>query len=88
MACITKRRGRWVVDFYDQYGKRRWKTLKEGATKKQARDELRAIEDVVSKGIYLPVKKVPLFSEVTAMWLAGKKPNIRHSTLEQYKGHV
>ncbi len=28
MACITKRRGRWVIDFYDQFGVRRWKTLK------------------------------------------------------------
>ena len=45
MACITKRRGRWVIDFYDQHGKRRWKTLKAGTTKKQARDELRDIED-------------------------------------------
>ena len=33
MACLRKRRGRWVIGFYDQFGKRRWKTLKEGTTK-------------------------------------------------------
>ena len=33
MACITKRRNRWIIDFYDQHGKRRWITLPEGTTK-------------------------------------------------------
>ena len=36
MACIAKRRGRYVIDFYDTYGKRRWKTLAKGTTKKKA----------------------------------------------------
>jgi hypothetical protein len=27
MACITKRRNRWIKDFYDNQGKRRWKTF-------------------------------------------------------------
>ncbi len=88
MACITKRRNRWVIDFYDQYGKRRWKTLKEGATKKQARDELRDIEDKVSKGTYISSRKVPDFSKVSDSWLKMKKPNLRHSTYDQYNGHV
>ena len=30
MACITKKRGRMVIDFYDQNGKRRLKTLPKG----------------------------------------------------------
>ena len=88
MACITKRRGRWVIDFYDQHGKIRWKTLKEGTTKKDARDELRDIEDKISKGIYLPTKKIPLFSKVAQDWLEYKKPNIRISTWEVYEGHT
>ncbi len=88
MACITKRRGRWVIDFYDQHGKRRWKTLPEEATKKQARDELRDIEKKISKGIYISEKKVPDFSKLADKWLESKKPNIRHSTYDQYNGHV
>lgn len=88
MACIRKRRGRWVIDFYDQYGKRRWETLKEGTTKKKARDRLREIEEKVSKGVYLPVKKIPLFSEVAEDWLEYKKPNLRITTWEVVGGHV
>ena len=64
MVCIRKRRGRWVLDFYDQYGKRRWETMKESTTNKKANERLRAIEEMVSKGVYLPTKKIPLFSEV------------------------
>lgn len=88
MACITRRRGRWVIDFYDQYGKRRWKTLKEGATKTDARKVLRSIEDKVEKGIYVSPKTLPNFSEVSRKWLRAKRPNIRHSAYEQYKGHL
>ena len=88
MACITKRRDRWVIDFYDQYGKRRWKTMPEGTTKKKARDELRAIEEMVDKRIYMPLKAVPLFSAVGKDWLKYKKQNLRASTLKMYKNHL
>jgi len=69
MACLRKRRDRWVIDFYDQYGKREWKTMSKGATKKDAQDELRVIEEQVSRDVYLPAKKVPLFSKVAQEWL-------------------
>ncbi len=87
MACVskTKRRGRWVIDFYDNHGKRRWKTLPEGTTKKKAKEALRGIEDQVRRGIYLPDKKVPLFSEISKEWLEYKKMNIRTSTWEMYE---
>ena len=88
MACITKRRGRWVIDFYDQYGKRRLKTLPKGATKGQAKEELRTIEDMLSKGVYLPHTKTPIFSEVAHDWLAHKKLKLRETTWEVYAGHV
>jgi len=51
MTCLRKRHGKkrakWVIDFYDQHGKRRWKTLREGITKKEAREEMRVVEDDV-----------------------------------------
>ena len=59
MACISKRRGRWVIDFYDTYGNRRWKTMPKGSTKKNAIDSLREIEDQVRRGIYLPELEDP-----------------------------
>jgi hypothetical protein len=43
MAKVCKRRSRWVLDFYDQHGKRRWITLPEGTTKAKAKEDLRAL---------------------------------------------
>jgi len=88
MACISKRRGRWVIDFYDQQGVRRWRTIPDGATKAQAKEELRAIEEQVKKGIYLPAVKVPLFSEVAQEWIEHKQLKLRETTWEVYEGHV
>jgi len=88
MACISKRRGRWVIDFYDTYGKRRWKTLPDGSTKKKAQDSLREIEDQVRKGIFIPDRKIPNFKEVAKDWLGHKRPSLRQSTWSVYEGHV
>ena len=88
MACISKRRNRWVIDFYDNQGKRRWKTLPKGTTKARAKEAMREIEDQLARGIYLPEKKIPIFSEVARDWLEYKKPNLRGSTWSVYKGHA
>ena len=88
MACIRERRDKLVIDFYDQHGKRRWKTLKEGTTQRDARKALREIEEAIEKGSYLAPTDVPGFSKVAEAWLKIKKPNIRHSTYGQYAGHV
>lgn len=86
MACIKKRRGRWVIDFYDQQGVRRWRTMPKGATKSQADKELQAIKDQVERGNYLPVVKVPLFSEVAQEWIEHKRLKLRETTWEVYGG--
>jgi integrase len=86
MACIAKRRGRYVIDFYDQNGKRRWKTLKANTTKTKAKEELRAIEDAIDKGFFLPKSKVSSFSEVAKEWLKYKKSKVRETTWEVIEG--
>jgi len=88
MACITTKRGRKVIDFYDQHGKRRLKTLPKGTTMKEARRQLREIEAEVDRGTYLPKAGIPAFEKVADDWLEYKGANVRPSTLEQYKGHV
>ncbi len=88
MACIAKRRNRYVIDFYDNQGKRRWKTLPKGTTKAKAKEAMREIEDQLSRGIYLPDKKIPIFSKVAEDWLEYKKPNLRESTWSVYDGHT
>lgn len=88
MACIAKRRSRYVIDFYDNHGKRQRQTLKKGTTLKKAKEKLREIEDQVARGIYIPDKKVPTFKTVAKDWLKHKKPNLRHSTWSVYEGHT
>jgi integrase len=88
MACITKRRDRWIVDFYDQHGIRRWKTLKKGTTKAEAKDELKKIEDMISKGVFMPLGETPTFKEVAEAWLEFKKPYVRETTSGVYQVHI
>ena len=88
MACIRKRRGKYVIDFYDNTGKRRWKTLPKDARKKDANKALRDIEDKLEKGIYLPSKQTPTFKKVAEDWIASKKQNLRSTTWDVYEGHT
>ena len=90
MACIRKRKrnDRYVIDFYDSQGERKRKTLKQGTTKTRAKEILRDIEDRLSKGTYLPGRKIPAFAEVAKDWLEYKKPNLRGSTWSVYEGHT
>jgi integrase len=88
MACISKRRGRWVIDFYDQHGIRQRITMPKGATRKEADKELDSYKELVRKGVYTPFKKVPLFLEVAREWIDYKKANLRETTWEVYEGHI
>jgi len=88
MACVTKKRGRWAVDFYDQHGKRRLKVLPQGSTKAQARELLREIEEQVGKSTWLPTKNIPTFAQVAKDWLEYKETRVRVTTWEVYEGHT
>jgi integrase len=88
MATISKRRDRWVIDFYDNQGKRQRQTLKKDTTKGDAKKALREIEDQLEKGIYIPDGKIPTFKEVAEDWLKHKKANLRDSTWSVYEGHT
>lgn len=62
--------------------------MPEGTTLARAKEKLREIEDQLSKGVYLPEKKIPTFGEVAKEWLQHKKPNLRASTWSVYEGHT
>jgi hypothetical protein len=49
MACVVKRRGKWVVDFRDHEGKRRWETYE---TRREADDALAKRIGEVKGGVY------------------------------------
>jgi integrase len=88
MAKVAKRRGRYVLDFYDHQGRRQRQALKPGTTMKQARKALRKIEEQVSRGIYIEEGRIPAFKQVAEAWLEHKKPNLRASTWSVYEGHT
>jgi integrase len=88
MACIRKRRGKYVIDFYDNQGKRRWKTLPKDARKKDANKALRDIEDLLEKGVYVSSRETPTFKQVAEDWIASKRQNLRSTTWEVYEGHT
>lgn len=88
MACVTKKRGRWAVDFYDHEGRRRLKMALKGATKAQAKKLLREIEDQLERGVYRPARDMPRFKAVAEDWLEFKRPNVRASTWKMYGSHL
>lgn len=88
MACVTKKKGRWCVDFYDQHWKRRLKMMPKGATKNQAMDKLEEIRKQVANGVFLTVKKIPTFNEISNEWLEHKKRDVREHTWDAYECHT
>ena len=87
MACVSYRRGRWVIDFYDQDGIRRWHTMPKGSKKRDANIKKGEIEKKIQQKIYTPPKSLPIFSSVAGDWLDSKL-GIRDNTKEGYKGHI
>ena len=56
MACVKRRRNRWVVDFRDQDGKRRWQTY---STRDEADTALSKLVPAVKQGTYRPPAELP-----------------------------
>ena len=79
MGKVAKRRGRYVLDYYDSQNMRRRVTLKKGTTKKAAEDALLEIENQIAKGIHIPESETPLFSEVAKEWIEQRRhdPDLR-----------
>jgi len=70
MACVTKRRGRWVLDFRDENGRRHWETYR---TKKGADDALTEIRKDLKDGNYVDPGTLPTVAEVAGHWLNLKR---------------
>ncbi len=83
MACVRKRRGKWVIDYRDQLGRRHVETVP--GNRKDA-DELLA-ERVKEIGLELiPQDRKKIFDElVEAYRKAHVEVNVRHSTRKDYE---
>ena len=84
MACVRRRRGRWVVDFRDQDGNRRWETFE---TRKQADNALSERVKQLKRGTYHAPAELPTFKEVAGDWLATKAGH-RVSSYAQWQAHL
>lgn len=87
MACVRKRRGKWVTDFYDQFGKRHWETI--GTSKKEAEERLAKRLLEVKSGSFSQEGEQTTFREIADAWYKNHaKVNTRLSTYEGYHSHI
>jgi len=84
MACIARRRGRWVVDFRDQEGVRRWESYR---TRDEAKAALERRLGQVRKSTYTSPTQLPTLADVADGWLASKADR-RPSTRATWENHV
>ncbi len=84
MACVVKRRGKWVLDFRDQTGTRRWETYE---TRREADAALaKRIGEVKGRSYRAPAD-LPTFATVAAAWLDGRRDRAT-ATIELYAKQV
>lgn len=85
MACVKKRRGKWVLDYRDQNGVRRWETLKDG-TRKDADALLAQRMQEVGRGDYRPIAEEKTFEELKDAYVKGHvEVNVRFATRKDYE---
>jgi len=88
MAKVAWRRGRFVLDFRDQTGKRRWVTMPKGITRQEAKIKLGKMLKQVEKETFRPSREIPKFEKVAEDWLTIKKVDLRYGSYKQYRGHI
>ena len=81
MACIRKRRGKWVVDYRDAAGVRRWVTC---ATRRQAEGVLERGLGEARQPVQPAVDSNITLAAYSEHWLALARAHLKPSTLETY----
>jgi integrase len=85
MACIRTRRGKYIVDYRDAFGVRRWITCR---TRRQANRELeRALAESHEPRRTTADRDVRV-ADYAAAWLKLVAPTVKPRTLESYEGAV
>jgi integrase len=76
----------WLVDYFDQEGKRHNKTF---ATQKDAKEWRDRITVEIKDGVHTPEASSITVAEAGELWLAqGKTDGLEHGTLKQYEQHL
>jgi integrase len=88
MACIRPRRGKWVLDYRDGSGRRRWETYR---TKTAAEDRLAVVLPASRERQHPAVSPDVTVREYAERWLtlcAGLKPRTLESYRHKLNGHI
>ncbi len=88
MACIRQRRGRWVLDYRDGAGRRRWETFD---TKAEAEDAFARAVPASRERQFPAVDPDVTVRDYAKRWLslcAGLKPRTRESYRHKLNGHI
>jgi len=84
MACVRKRRGKWVLDYADHQGKRRWETTK--GTRKEAEQLLAKRLREIGRGEYQARADYKVFDELVESYrVAHLAVNLRENTRRDYE---
>jgi len=87
MACVRKRRGRWVVDFRDSAGYRRWESFR---TREEAQDRLADVIPESRQQVRPAVDPNMTVKDYGERWLTGLvvKPRTRESYEKTLRLHI
>src|SRR5438874_2204885 len=81
MACIRRRRGRWVVDFRDNAGVRRWISRR---TRQEAEQDLRKALERSRPAGRPRVDPAIRVADYARRWLTLIGPTVKRRTIESY----
>jgi Phage integrase, N-terminal SAM-like domain len=86
MACIRKRRGRWVLDYRDQQGCWHWETVE--GNRKEAQRLLAERVREISRGTYRGPTEQVSFEGLAQAFLKDAEANVRDTTFKDYRGNL
>ncbi|MGH8538704.1 MAG: hypothetical protein ACREXM_20250 [Gammaproteobacteria bacterium] len=84
MACIRKRRGRWVLDYRDQHGIRHVESTK--GNRKAAERLLAERVREIGRGTYQAPSEAIDFDALAHAFLQHAKGTTRETTFKDYRG--
>lgn len=91
MGCVRYRRNRWVLDFRDQQGGRRWETTRYTKPEdyERAVKLLRDRERAIDQGEYQAKREHKRFEDLVEAYRAAHiNVNIRETTKKDYEGRI
>jgi integrase len=80
-----ERREAWLVDYYDQVGKRHFETFERKKDADACHDKIRT---AVRAGVHVADSGSKTIREAAALWLDSAASRIERTTLLDYNGHV